>query len=333
MPDTTNGRTRHREVIGDASGQQSAPEQRALEFLAKVVRVPGVRVNREEFLRQELRKLRMGDDAIARAIDSNPLLAGVALTEIDRLAEEAISYEMNKSAAISFVAGIPGGFAMLGTIPADLMQYYVHALRIMQKLAYLYGWGELLPDGRDADDDTLGVLTVFFGVMLGVGGAAQSLTAFARVAAKTAYQNHATKRALMSITWYPVVKHSLRLIGINITKSTAAKGFSKIVPVIGGFVSSGLTFMALQSQSALLKGHLREIPPPGVSVEEWDQLRLGAATESRRPETAESLQKGLRGKAKVVMVGAKSAASGIADGASSAASSFNSIKERLGRRK
>ena len=330
MPDTTNARAHSGQPTRVAAGQQPEVEQRALDFLAKVVRVPGVRVNREEFLRQELRKLRMGDDAIARAIDSNPLLAGVALTEIDRLAEEAISYEMNKSAAISFVAGIPGGFAMLGTIPADLMQYYVHALRIMQKLAYLYGWGELLPDGRDADDDTLGVLTVFFGVMLGVGGAAQSLTAFARVAAKTAYQNHATKRALMSITWYPVVKHSLRLIGINITKSTAAKGFSKIVPVIGGFVSSGLTFMALQSQSALLKGHLREIPPPGVSVEEWDQLRLGAATESRRPETAESLQKGLRGKAKVVMVGAKSAASGIADGASSLS---GGLKGRLGRRK
>ena len=330
MPDTTNGRTRHREVIGDAAGQQSEAEQRALEFLAKVVRVPGVRINREEFLRQELRKLHMDDDAIARAIDSNPLLAGVALTEIDRLAEEAISYETNKSAAISFVAGIPGGFAMLGTIPADLMQYYAHALRLMQKLAYLYGWGELLPDGRETDDDTLGVLAVFFGVMLGVGGAAQSLTAFARVAAKTAYQNHATKRALMSITWYPVVKHSLRLIGINITKSTAAKGFSKIVPVIGGFVSSGLTFMALQSQSALLKEHLREIPPPGVDDDEWDQLRLGAATERRRLETAESLQKGLRGKAKVVMVGAKSAASGIADGASSLS---GGLKGRLGRRK
>ena len=330
MPDTTNGRTRHREVIGDASGQQSAPEQRALEFLAKVVRVPGVRVNRDEFLRQELRKLRMDDDAIARAIDSNPLLAGVALTEIDRLAEEAISYETNKSAAISFVAGIPGGFAMLGTIPADLMQYYVHALRIMQKLAYLYGWGELLPDGRETDDDTLGVLAVFFGVMLGVGGTAQSLTAFARVAAKTAYQNHATKRALMSITWYPVVKHSLRLIGINITKSTAAKGFSKIVPVIGGCVSSGLTFMALQSQSALLKEHLREIPPPGVSVEEWDQHRLGASTKGQTPETATSIKKGLRGKAKVVMVGAKSAASGIADGASSLS---GGLKGRLGRRK
>ena len=333
MPDTTNARAHSSQPTRVAVGQQPEPEQRALDFLAKVVRVPGVRVNREEFLRQELRKLHMGDDAIQRAIDSNPLLAGVSLTAIDRLADEAISYETNKSAAISFVAGIPGGFAMLGTIPADLMQYYAHALRIMQKLAYLYGWGELLPDSRDADDDTLGVLTVFFGVMLGVGGAAQSLTAFARVAAKTAYQNHATKRALMSITWYPVVKHSLRLIGINITKSTAAKGFSKIVPVIGGFVSSGLTFMALQSQSALLKEHLREIPPPGVSVEEWGQHRLGASTKGQTPETATSIKKGLRGKAKVVMVGAKSAASGIADGASSAASTLSSVKGRLGRPK
>ena len=333
MPDTTNGRGQDDELVGLSAGKQSEAEQRALDFLAKVVRVPGVRINREEFLRQELRKLHMSDDAIARAIDSNPLLAGVALTQIDRLADEAISYETNKSAAISFVAGIPGGFAMLGTIPADLMQYYVHALRIMQKLAYLYGWSELIPDDRDADDDTIGVLAVFFGVMLGVGGAAQSLTAFARVAAKTAYQNHATKRALMSITWYPVVKHSLRLIGINISKNSVAKGISKLVPIIGGFVSSGLTFMALQSQSTLLKEHLREIPPPGVDADEWDQLRLGATTESRRLETAESLRKGLRGKAKVVMVGAKSAASGIADGATSAASSFSGVKGRLGRRK
>ena len=333
MPDTTNARAHSSQTAGVATGQQAEPEQRALEFLAKVVRVPGVRVNREEFLRQELRKLHMSDDAIQRAIDSNPLLAGVSLTEIDKLAEEAISYETNKSAAISFVAGIPGGFAMLGTIPADLMQYYAHALRIMQKLAYLYGWGDLLPDGRDADDDTLGVLAVFFGVMLGVGGAAQSLTAFARSVAMPAFQKQLTKQALTKTSWYPVMKHCLRYIGINLTKKSFAQGVSKVIPVIGGVVSGGMTFVSLQSQSTRLKGHLREIPPPGVDADEWDQLRLGATTESRRLETAESLRKGLRGKAKVVMVGAKSAASGIADGATSAASSFSSVKGRLGRRK
>ena len=224
---------------------------------------------------------------------------------------------------------------MLGTIPADLTQYYVHALRIMQKLAYLYGWRDLLGEGGEADDDTISLLALFFGVMLGVGGAAQSLTAFARVAAKTAYQNHAAKRALMSIGWYPVVKYSLRIIGINITKNSLAKGFSKIVPVVGGFVSSGLTFMALQSQSSLLKEHLRKIPPPGVDAEEWNQSLRDVSHRTRAADTVETIErKGLRGKARVVVVGAKSAASGIADGATSAASTIaGSVKGRIGRRK
>ena len=322
MPDTTNGRTRHREAIGDASGQQSAPEQRALEFLAKVVRVPGVRVNRDEFLRQELRKLRMDDDAIARAIDSNPLLAGVALTEIDRLAEEAISYETNKSAAISFVAGIPGGFAMLGTVPADLMQYYVHAFRIMQKLAYLYGWRELLSDMDEVDDETIGVLAMFFGVMLGVGGAAQSLTTFARSVAMPAFQKQVTKQALTKTSWYPVMKHCLRFIGINVTKKIFAQGVSKVIPVIGGIVSGGMTFVSLQSQSTRLKGHLRELPPPGVDAAVWKQSVSDATPEDQGPGVLDSAQQALESTTKVVADGATSAASAIADGATSAASAI-----------
>ena len=214
---------------------------------------------------------------------------------------------------------------MLGTIPADLMQYYAHALRIMQKLAYLYGWRDLLAD-VDEDDEMLGVLAVFFGVMLGVGGAAQSLTAFARIAAKTAYQKHVTKRALMSITWYPVVKYSLRVIGINITKSSFTKGASKIVPVIGGFVSSGLTFMALQTQSARLKGHLRELPPPGIDAEAWAQHVLDTTPARGKQLVVDGVQKTMKGKARVVMVGAKSAVSGIAEGATGIA---GGVKQRL----
>ena len=86
MPDTTNAGAHSSQPTRVAAGQQPEVEQRALDFLAKVVRVPGVRVNREEFLRQELRKLHLSDDVIARAIDLNPLHAGVSLTAIDRLA-------------------------------------------------------------------------------------------------------------------------------------------------------------------------------------------------------------------------------------------------------
>ena len=313
------------ELRGINAEQASSAEQHGLDFLKKVVRFPGVRINRDEFLRQELTKLRASEEVIERALATSPALAGVPLLALDTLADETITYETNKSAALSFAAGLPGGFAMLGTIPADLMQYYAHALRIMQKLAYLYGWRDLLAD-VDEDDEMIGVLAVFFGVMLGVGGAAQSLTAFARIAAKTAYQKHVTKRALMSITWYPVVKYSLRVIGINITKSSFTKGASKIVPVIGGFVSSGLTFMALQTQSARLKGHLRELPPPGIDAEAWAQHVLDTTPARGKQLVADGVQKTMKGKAQVVMVGAKSAVSGIAEGATGIA---GGVKQRL----
>lgn len=313
------------ELRGITAEQASSAELHGLDFLKKVVRFPGVRINRDEFLRQELTKLRASEEVIERALATSPALAGVPLLALDTLADETITYETNKSAALSFAAGLPGGFAMLGTIPADLMQYYAHALRIMQKLAYLYGWRDLLAD-VDEDDEMIGVLAVFFGVMLGVGGAAQSLTAFARIAAKTAYQKHVTKRALMSITWYPVVKYSLRVIGINITKSSFTKGASKIVPVIGGFVSSGLTFMALQTQSARLKGHLRELPPPGIDAEAWAQHVLDTTPARGKQLVADDVQETMKGKARVVMVGAKSAVSGIAEGATGIA---GGVKQRL----
>lgn len=313
------------ELRGITAEQASSAELHGLDFLKKVVRFPGVRINRDEFLRHELTKLRASEEVIERALATSPALAGVPLLALDTLADETITYETNKSAALSFTAGLPGGFAMLGTIPADLMQYYAHALRIMQKLAYLYGWRDLLAD-VDEDDEMLGVLAVFFGVMLGVGGAAQSLTAFARIAAKTAYQKHVTKRALMSITWYPVVKYSLRVIGINITKSSFTKGASKIVPVIGGFVSSGLTFMALQTQSARLKGHLRELPPPGIDAEGWAQHVLDTTPARGKQLVAGEVQETMKGKARVVMVGAKSAVSGIAEGATGIA---GGVKQRL----
>ena len=313
------------ELRGINAEQASSAEQHGLDFLKKVVRFPGVRINRDEFLRQELAKLRASEEVIERALATSPALAGVPLLALDTLADETITYETNKSAALSFAAGLPGGFAMLGTIPADLMQYYAHALRIMQKLAYLYGWRDLLAD-VDEDDEMIGVLAVFFGVMLGVGGAAQSLTAFTRIAARTAYQKHVTKRALMSITWYPVVKYSLRVIGINITKSSFTKGASKIVPVIGGFVSSGLTFMALQTQSARLKGHLRELPPPGIDAEAWAQHVLDTTPARGKQLVVDGVQKTMKGKAQVVMVGAKSAVSGIAEGATGIA---GGVKQRL----
>lgn len=329
--ETTEGVEDLKETIAE---QNVEAEKYAIEFLKKVVRIRGVRITRDEFLRQELRKLHMSDDAIARAVDSNPVLAGVSLTDLDKLADGIISFETNKSAAMSFAAGLPGGFAMLGTIPADLTQYYVHAFRIMQKLAYLYGWRDLLSDMDEVDDETIGILAMFFGVMLGVGGAAQSLTAFARSVAVPAFQKQVTKQALTKTSWYPVMKQCLRFIGINLTKKGFAQGVSKAIPLIGGAVSGGMTFVSLQSQSHRLKKHLRELPPPGVDAEVWKRSVSDATPDDEEPGVLDNAQQVFESTTKAVTSGAKTAATGIADGAMTAASGIaDGVKGLFGRRK
>ena len=235
-----NGGELQRETSGGelTAAQRSEAEQHAVEFLKKVVRVPGVRINRDDFLRQELRERGVPEEVIRRAIDTNPAFAGIPLAELDRLAEQVISYETNKSAAISFAAGIPGGFAMLGTIPADVTQYYVHAFRIVQKLAYLYGWRELLGAKEEVDEETIGIIAIFFGVMLDVEEAAMSLSSFASSTVMDTVKKQVTKQFLMKTSWYRAVKKTLQMIGVNLTKKAFTQGFSKVLPVIGGVVSS-----------------------------------------------------------------------------------------------
>ncbi len=259
-------------LVSEASSDQDQQASvYAVFFLKKLVRLQGVRISREDFLRQELRKLHLSDAEIECAIASNPLSAGVSRKLLDKLANDAISFETKKSTALSFAAGIPGGLAMLGTVPADLTQYYVHSLRIMQKLAYLYGWKEFLTELDDIDDETIAQMGLFFGVMLEVAGAAESLRDFARVIVAPAIEKRIARKALMKTTWYPIVKKSLKVIGVSVTKQSMAKTMSKIVPLIGGVISGGMTFVALQTQSTRLKQHLRQLPPPGFDAAEWKQ--------------------------------------------------------------
>lgn len=241
------------------------------EFLKTVLRLRGVRVDRPQFLTAELQKRGVEREAIERAVQQNPAAAGVPLTVLDEIATSAISLETRKSSALSFAAGLPGGFAMLGTVPADVTQYYVHAFRVMQKIAYTYGWQSFLDDVKAVDDETLAKLAGFLGIMMGVGGASASVTTFATQVARPAIQKNIAGKALTKTAWYGPMKQTLKLVGIKVTKDSFAKAATKIVPVAGGVISGGLTFVTLRSQSQRLAEHLREIPPPHVDAAQYLQ--------------------------------------------------------------
>lgn len=216
--------------------------------------IPGVRIDRETFLFSELKKY-YDTDVVQNAIENNPAYAGIDEAVIDRIATESITFETNKVSAISFAAGMPGGFAMLGTVPADTAQYFAHVLRILQKLVYLYGWDDLFDENGMMDAETSNLLTLFLGIMFGVQEAGKLLTQLSLKMAPTLCKRIAAKPLTKGFV-YPIVKKVAALIGAKMTKDIFAKGVSKIVPLIGGAASGGLTYITYRPMANKLKNYL-----------------------------------------------------------------------------
>lgn len=128
------------EVEGSFCEEELSDEEKiAYKIIKRAAALKGVSIDRGKFLRTELRKHCTEEMAFAAA-ETTPQQAGVSAAVIDRVAKDAIRFESAKVTGLSALAGIPGGFAMAGTIPADLVQYFAHVMRVKQKLAYIYGW-------------------------------------------------------------------------------------------------------------------------------------------------------------------------------------------------
>ena len=78
------------------------------------MRTPGIKIKREDFLRKELSK-NYAEDAIEDAIKYNLAHAGIAVDEIDKIADEVIKFERVCVSGISAALGAPGGAAMIAS--------------------------------------------------------------------------------------------------------------------------------------------------------------------------------------------------------------------------
>ena len=238
-------------------------EEFAKAIMQRAASLKVVKINRGDFLRSEIKR-RFPEIDADFAVETTPAETGIAPEDLDRMAIDVIDLETKKCAGLSFLAGIPGGLAMVGTVPADLAQYFAHVMRIEQKLAYIYGWQTFLNEEDEVDDETVMKLVVLMGVMMQVGGAANAVTTFAANTARAGIEKAIQKQALTKTFWYNPMKKVLRYLGVNLTKQTFAKTASKVVPVIGGAISGGMTYMAYKPGAERLRRYLRSLPTSGI---------------------------------------------------------------------
>ncbi|MDR2712606.1 MAG: EcsC family protein [Clostridiales bacterium] len=232
-------------------------------ILRSAMELPGVRINRADFLKKELSKYH-DDDVVNKAIATNPAQAGVSVKNLEHIAKACIIFETRKVSAISAAAGIPGGLAMVATVPADTAQFFVHIIRMLQKLAYLYGWQEMFRGNDDGfDDETTNELTLFIGVMFGVSAANTALSKIAGLAALN-IPKKLMHQALTKGTIYPIVKRIATSIGVKMTKAVFAKGVGQVIPVVGAVTSGGITYALFKPMSTRLRKYLATLPMASV---------------------------------------------------------------------
>lgn len=245
------------------------PESYFSAALGVAARVPWVRIDREAYLRKALAR-RCSDEEVRAAIEESPAAAGIPLAVLNKAADDSIKFETAKVTTLSAVAGLPGGVAMIGTVPADMAQNFAHMLRISQKLAYLYSWPELFSgDGEELDDATQGMLTLFIGVMFGAQTANNAVMKVSNLVSEQVLRK-LPQQALTKGVIYPVVKKVAGYLGVEMTKQVFAKGVAKVIPVVGGAVSGGVTLATYLQMSKRLKKHLSSLeltnPSSGLSI-------------------------------------------------------------------
>lgn len=228
------------------------------DVIVKGLRVPGIKINRANFLQKELLK-RYPQEMIDEAIRTNPMSAGIKPKDIDEIADQVIEHERRGVSGISTALSMPGGAAMLATIPADIVQYYGYMLRATQELLYLYGFPEIDVNENESkiDSETINILIVCFGTMYGVVGANNALKSIAK-GFGLGVEKKLMRTALTKGTIYPIVKSVASWFNVRMTKEIFAGFFKKSIPVIGGVIGGGLTYLSFKPCCVKLKESLQD---------------------------------------------------------------------------
>ena len=235
--------------------QPTEKDNKSLTIWNKVLdtslRLPFVKVDREEFLSKELSKFCTPMEVMT-ALDDSPLRV-LSKKEIDKLANQCISYHLTMVCGTSALMGLPGGWWMAGAIPADITQFYGHILSLMQKLIYLYGWPALTDVNKQLDDESLNIMTLFVGAMMGNKLAVEALTKVV---------GQVSKSAGIKISETVMAQYAIKIaqwIGINMTKESFAKGVGKVIPLVGAPISATITYYTFRPMARRLKKHLDEL--------------------------------------------------------------------------
>lgn len=213
-----------------------------LQTIGAVAKLPIVRVDREAFLRKQF-----GTSPHFDVILENGPQAVFSTESLQEKANAIIKSSSAKTSAASFAAGLPANpVLMVAAGGADVAQYFGFAINLAQQIAYLFGEDELFDNGVGELSEAAQIRVIaYLGAMFGAAGAAALVSNTSKIAGANLGKKVASQ-ALTKTTWYPLVRKVGALVGKQVTKKTVEKTITKAVPIVGGVVSGGITYVTFR---------------------------------------------------------------------------------------
>ena len=257
------------------------------DILERVFHLPGIQVDRDELLTKVFRKGHLKQ--LDTILEQGPVRAGVPREEILRNARERLRDATLKSSAASFVTGLPGGLALAAALPADVMQNLIFSIRTAQEISYLYGqesfWKGEVGFKNEASRNKL---LAYMAVMFTVAGADQLV----RVTSEPVGKMLGAKIA--ESTLQTMMERMAKMFGIKLSAQATSKTVSKVVPVLGGVLSGGLTFWGMNKTGTRLIRDLDQAYFHYSEVDrqrDWEEMETILAEDGEHP--AENEEKSL----------------------------------------
>lgn len=225
-------------------------------ILQGIFAMPGIAVARSSFLEHLLKPF--AEKGLLSSVDIKLIINEGHFVErylgeraTEKMAKSEINHHTTIATSVSTLSGLPGGFVMAAAIPADLAQYYFNVFILAQKLAYIYGYPDLRDENGKLSDTAANVLTIFVGVMSGVGAANTAVKVLSQSLARETIKQ-LPKYALTKTLPYQLAKSVAMEIGFRLTKRTFAQGVGKAIPIVGGLISGVITLSSFRPSALKL---------------------------------------------------------------------------------
>ncbi len=216
--------------------------------LKTALKIPGAIINREDFLRAEF-ATKCTETELKTLLETSPKQAGISDDVVNKITKHIVQLTVAETGSLSFAAGLPGGLFAAATIPADVIQFYLHEIQLFQKLAYLYGKQQIITPETRKDELNLLHLTLYFGVAYGAEDAEDALWEYEQTKHRPEFEKQFEQEAVTQ-----VAIQIGKWLGVRIAKSLARSGTAKILPLAGGFISGGMSALSMsKSAKRLLK--------------------------------------------------------------------------------